>query len=288
MLKTELLRKKSEMEHAEYYWKSTDGITLYAQTWLPDSKPKAVINLIHGLGEHSTRYTAWARQFTAKGYIFRSFDLRGHGRSEGKRGYSPTYQKLISDIAAFLEQGKDEFPGLPLFIYGHSLGGNLALNYAIQNVLDVKGLIITSPWFELVNKPSKVKSMIASLMCNFMPGLIVDNGLKAEDISRDLRVVHEYKNDPLVHEKISLRLAVEIIEAGAKAAVSIYKINVPLLLMHGNDDRITSCKASRNFVRNCSERTSFIEWEGGYHELHFDLDHEKVFGSILDWLNAHI
>jgi acylglycerol lipase len=288
MLKTEILCKKSEMEHTEYYWKSADGITFYSQTWLPAVKPKAIINLIHGLGDHSTRYDAWARQFAENGYIFRSFDLRGHGRSDGKRGYSSNYQKLIADITMFIHLGKEEFPDLPVFLYGHSLGGNLVINYAIQNILDVNGLIITSPWFEPVNKSSKIKSMLASFLCNYIPGLSVNNGLKAEDISRDLRVVHDYKNDPLVHERISLRLAIEVIEAGAKACVSIYKINAPMLIMHGNADRITSCKASRNFVRNCSEKTTYVEWEGGYHELHSDLDRDKVFRSIVDWLKTYI
>jgi acylglycerol lipase len=288
MLKTELLRKRNEMEHAEHYWKSTDGITLYSQTWLPANQPRAIINLIHGMGEHSARYHAWARQFADKSFIVRSMDLRGHGRSEGKRGYIASYQRLIDDISAFLELGKEEFPNLPLFIYGHSLGGNLVLNYAMQQILNVNGIIITSPWFELVNKPSKFRTMIASFLCNFLPGILVSNGIKEEDLSRDLREVYEYRNDPLVHNKISLRFAVEVIEAGIKASVSIYKINVPMLVMHGDSDRITSCKASRNFVRNSSDKTTFIEWENGYHELHFDLDHEKVFKSILDWLCSYI
>jgi alpha-beta hydrolase superfamily lysophospholipase len=122
-------------------------------------------------------------------------------------------------------------------------------------------------------------------MSNVFPGLLVNNSLKSEDLSRDLRIVHEYRNDKLVHDRISLKMFNQIYYAGINVSMNIYKINVPLLVMHGNADNITSCKTTREFVRNASNKTTYIEWENGYHELHNDLDKEKVFDSLLDWLN---
>ncbi len=287
MLKSEVLRKESVMEHAENYWKSFDGINLYSQTWFATNKQRAIINLIHGINEYSGRYALWAQQLAEQGFTVRSFDLRCHGRSEGRRGYCSSYSKLLKDLELFMEQGRNEFPNQPIFLYGQSFGGNLAINYAIQQNLNINGLIVTSPWLEPVKKYSRFQVILASLVSNFLPGLLLNNGMKAEDLSRDLRTVYNYSNDPLVHNKISVNLALQIIEAGRRASMSIYKINSPLLVMHGNSDSITSCKASKNFVRNASERTTFIEWEGGYHELHNDLNHEKVFESLVSWLNKY-
>ena len=116
MLKSELLRKESVMEHAENYWKSFDDINLYTQTWYASEKQLAVINLIHDFNEHSSRYTSWAQQLSKHGFTVRSFDLRGHGRSEGRRGYSPDYSRLLRDIELFIEHGKKEFPDIPVFL----------------------------------------------------------------------------------------------------------------------------------------------------------------------------
>ena len=121
-------------------------------------------------------------------------------------------------------------------------------------------------------------------MSNIFPGFLVSNGLKTEDLSRDLRVVHDYRTDELVHDRISLSLFKQIYYAGIEVSMNIYKINVPLLVMHGKSDNLTSCKTASEFVRNSSERTSYIEWEDGYHELHHDLDKDKVFESLLSWL----
>lgn len=288
MLKRELLRKEIGTEHSDFIWESNDGLKLYAQSWMPLGEIKGVIILIHGLGEHSGRYDGWARKLGNEGFIVRSFDLRGHGHSEGKRGHAKSYSRLLHDIETFLTKSYEEYPDLPHFLYGHSLGGNLVLNYVIRNTTSLKGVIVTSPWLKLTNPPSPFVLLLADLLSNIFPALRVNNTLKAEDLSRDLRVVHEYRTNKLVYNKISLKLFKQIYFAGLSASTNIYKINAPLVVMHGTDDNITSCKATREFVRNSSKKTSFIEWEGCYHELHNDLDKDKVFNSLLAWLNNQI
>jgi len=293
-LQNSLLRKSepapaiNAAKHSAYYWRTDDDLTLYTQAWLPEQKPRAVINLIHGLGEHSSRYASWAWKFTQEAYIVRSFDLRGHGRSEGKRGYGQTYQHLLSDIAEFISRGYEEFGQLPAFLYGHGLGGNLVLNFAMTNIPTVQGIIITSPWLGLENTPPHFLMKFAKLLGKFLPGKIIKSGIRTENLSRELRSLYEFENDPLVHDRISIKLAIEIMEAGIRAAAGIYKINVPMLVMHGNSDRIASCRTTRDFVRNSGRKTTFIEWEGGYHELHMDLDREKVFTAIQEWINQFV
>jgi alpha-beta hydrolase superfamily lysophospholipase len=276
------------MEHYEKRWLSFDKLSMYSQTWASTGSVRAVINLVHGLGEHSGRYGNWASQFTDNGYCFRSFDLRGHGKSGGKRGFSSNYSNLLTDIHCFLQNGRDEFPSLPFFLYGHSLGGNLLLNYAIRNTLNANGLIITSPWLDLVRKPSPFVLKLFTALGTILPTLRVSNGLRIEDLSRDSTVIQAYADDMLVHNRITLRLALQIFKAGAIAASSIHKINVPMLLMHGSSDQITSCKATRNFVRYSGDKTNYIEWDGGYHELHNDMNNNIVFRSIIDWLDKQL
>ncbi len=288
MLKRNILGKESGTEHSAFVWKSDDDLDLYAQTWMPLGNIKGVINIVHGLGEHSGRYDAWAKKLGNAGFIVRSFDLRGHGRSEGKRGHASRYNRLLRDIEAFLKISSEEYPDLPQFLYGHSMGGNLVLNYVARNIIHLQGIIVTSPWLKLTHPPSKLLVLLVDLMSNIFPGFLVSNALKTEDLSRDLRVVHDYRNDELVHDRISLKLFQQIYYAGIDVSMNIYKINVPLLVMHGNGDNLTSCKATSEFVRNSSKKTSYIEWEGSYHELHHDLDKDKVFESLLSWLNRHI
>lgn len=285
MLKRDVLRKEINVDHSISEWKAYDNVTLFSQTWQPQSaNPKGVINLIHGLGEHSGRYDTWARLFVESGYIVRSFDLRGHGRSGGKRGYSSGLYKLLRDLDQFVITGRELYGGIPVINYGHSMGANLVLNHTIQDMTTADALIVTSPWLELGNPPSPFKILSASVLAGLLPGLTVRNGLRAEDLSHDLRIVHLYKNDPLVHNRIGLKLFSQLYESGIRASMSIYKINVPMLVMHGESDQITSCKASRNFVRNASSKTTYREFEGGYHELHNDLDNELVFDTIKSWL----
>jgi alpha-beta hydrolase superfamily lysophospholipase len=288
MLKSEILQSEVKIGKSEIYLKSIDGLNLFSQTWSPDRIPRGVINLVHGFGEHSGRYDAWAKCFTLEGFVVRSFDLRGHGRSEGKRGYASNYDKFINDLLLFLENGKKWFPDLPTFLYGHSFGGNLVLNYAIQNNISFTGIVVTSPWLDLKYQPSTIKMIFGRLFKKIMPGAVFKTGLNPGVISRDLRVVHSYKNDILVHDQISLKLFFQICENGLKASRSIFKINVPLLVMHGNGDELISCKTTREFVRNASDKTNYVEWEGGFHELHNDIDKEKVFDILKTWLNKYL
>ncbi|MBN1597262.1 MAG: lysophospholipase [Bacteroidales bacterium] len=263
MLKSKLLRNNPEVESSEKFFNSHDGIRLNSTTWSPDVEPNGIISLVHDFGEHIGRYNNLANKLATKGFIVRGFDFRGHGRSEGKKRQCGGFHKMISDLELFLMLCDKEFEDIPHFIYAQGFGATIVLNYAANHIFITSGIIITSPWFELTKKKSFLGMMLLSLISVFFPSFQMSIKFRAEDMSRDLRMVHNYRVDPLIHKKISIRLLLETIDAGIKASMSIYKINNPLLVMHGTDDRITSCKSSRNFVRNSGNKTSYIEWEGG-------------------------
>jgi acylglycerol lipase len=288
MFQSKPLHKKFEVLHREYNWISDDGQELFAQCW--DAGPDALagILLVHGMGEHSSRYDKWATGLAENGFSVLSFDLRGHGKTPGIPGSASKYNLLLKDIDFLVEKGKNLCNEKPLFLYGHSFGGNLVINYVITRTVPLAGIIVTSPWLELAQMPPRHKVFAANILHRFLPKIISKSGLRAEYISRELREVHNYRTDPYVHDKISIGLYMQAFEHGIIAKRSIYKINMPILVMHGTGDNITSFKASSDFVMNSGDKTTFIEIEGGYHELHNDIDREKVFTHIIEWLNAHI
>src|SRR5512142_2733677 len=136
------------MEIKEWSWKSSDGLDMYARQWAPSGTVKSSVVLVHGLGEHSARYDHVAAALGEGGVALLGFDLRGHGRSGGLRGHTPSYEALMDDITVFLGQAESRYPGLPRFLYGHSLGGNLVLNYTLRRKPTLHGVIATGPWLE--------------------------------------------------------------------------------------------------------------------------------------------
>ena len=275
------------MEISEWIWKSCNGLDMYARGWTPQGEPKAVIMLVHGLGEHVARYDHVASALTEKGYALLGFDLCGHGKSGGPRGHTPSYDALMDDITDFFKQIEERYPGPPRFLYGHSLGGNLVLNYALRCKPDLRGVIATGPWLKLAIDPPASQVTLGRLMNGIAPGFTQHSKLNTNGLSHDKLVVSEYENDPLVHDKISARLFVEIYETGLWALEHAAEFPLPLLLMHGAADPITSAKASQEFAEKAGDKVTLKVWDGLYHEIHNEPEQGQVFAYMLDWLGNH-
>lgn len=273
------------MVHNEYCWKTGDRVSLYGQSWMPPGKPRAIINYIHGFMDHSGRFQNWAVRLTENGYGVMAVDLRGHGRSGGRRGYAAGFRSYLKDVRLLRQRTLELFGNLPQVLYGHSLGGNIITNYLISQDCLPKAAIIASPWFTLTSKPPLFRLALAKLVRYTLPGILVQSDLNADDLSRDPQVVEDYCSDPLVHRSILPALFFDIEHNGLKASTSIYKINIPLLVMHGTGDRIASYKQTCSFVMNAGNLTTFKDWPGGYHELHNDTCEFEVFGYLLKWLS---
>jgi alpha-beta hydrolase superfamily lysophospholipase len=276
------------MVHRAYNWKSNDGISLFGQSWMPEGTPRALINYVHGFKDHSSRFEKWALRLTDNGYGVIAIDLRGHGRSEGRRGYATGFGSYVQDVSVLCQRARELFGNSPQILYGQSLGGSIVANYLISESLLPAASVITSPWFTLTHKPPMLKMTLAKAVRFLLPGLLVSSDLDAAGLSHDKEVIAQYLHDPLVHNSILPRLFFEIEQNGIKASKSIYKINVPLLVMHGTDDPITSFRQTRDFVMNAGNLTTFKEWPGAYHELHNDTDEKEVFIFLLQWLNKQI
>jgi alpha-beta hydrolase superfamily lysophospholipase len=268
----------------DYNIKLRNGQTLKGLITSPGENIRAVIIFVHGLGEHIGRYNSWAVKFNNERIGFTGVDLPGHGRSEGRLGNIRSYSDTDEMIDILLESALKMFPGIPLFLYGHSLGGGIVLDYILRKNPRVKGAIVTSPWLKLSYEPTRIKVILASVMKSILPGFIQPSGLIIDHMSHDKEVVKQYKADPLVHDKISVSLFHNAMTAGARSLVHASDLKLPLLLMHGSDDLICSPEGSREFASN-TDKAELKIWDGGYHELHNEPFRDEVFAYIMSWIN---
>ncbi|MFN4081735.1 MAG: lysophospholipase [Saprospiraceae bacterium] len=257
---------------------------LIGRDW-PVDTPMAVLALVHGQGEHCGRYAHVAEWFNTRGIALMGFDQQGHGRTKGPRGAAHSLNSLLDDIGLFVEQVKARYPDTPVFLYGHSMGGQLALNYLLRRPSELKGGIITSPWISLAFEPPKLKVLAGKLLFRLTPMLHLPNGLAVRFISRDPEVVKAYQSDPLVHNKIGVGAAMALLEGAEWLQQYAGSSPLPVLLMHGGDDRITSCKASADFASRVANVT-WREWPDLYHEMHNERAKEQIFEAMLDFVKS--
>ncbi len=274
------------MQSLEFDLIATDGVRLYGKSWIPD-EPRAVICLVHGLGEHLGRYEHVAAHLVAKGFALYAYDQRGHGRSHGKRGHGGQEQ-LWNDVETVLKKARSEYLYLPLFLYGHSLGGNVVISFLLRrNTAELSGAVITSPWLELSFKPPSWQVRLGKFMSRIFPSMTQPNSLDASHLSRDKQVAELYQSDPLVHDRISASLFVGAMESGEYAMKNASTLKTPLLVMHGTDDRITSPQASERFA-NASTLATIKLWPDFRHETHNEIGKEEVLDFLTNWLEHQL
>lgn len=273
-----------------FEWHTPDNLRLIGYDWKPTGTPKAVICMIHGFADHMNRFAHVADYLTAKGYVYTGFDLRGHGKSEGKRGHTPDYDTLMKDIFTFVTMIKEKYKGRPLFLYGHSMGGNLVLNYVLRYHPDYfKGIIVTSPWLQLSFEPSAIKVGIGRLIGKVFPAFTEKSEVDAQGLSHDPEVGKAYKADPLVHNDITISMFTGITNAGEAALIAAHRFHLPLLLMHGTNDPITSHRATKKFaVQVKNTLIKFVEWKDMKHELHNEICKQEIFETISTWVEEQL
>lgn len=267
----------------ELSWKNAEGIKLFAVDY-PVKHPKAVIALVHGQGEHIGRYAHVAKWYNKHDVALMGFDQQGYGRSEGKRGHADSLDVLLDDIGLFLEKTRERYPDTPLFLYGHSLGGGLCLQYVLQRDPVFAGLIVTSPLIRLAFQAPALKVIIGKLLRRIMPTLTLPTGLAANFISHDPEEVRKYKTDPLVHDKLSAAAGIAILEMGEWLDHFSGVFSIPVLMMHGADDKITSAVATRAFFGRVAGEVQHKEWPGLWHEMHNEKEKEQLFTYTLAWM----
>lgn len=277
------------MNHLEMNWKTRDGLDIFAQSWEPTIlQPKAVICLVHGLGEHTSRYAHVAEAFGRQGFVLFGADLRGHGRSGGARGHISSIEDFMQDIDELLTQARVRYPGLPIILYGHSLGGIQVLYYGLTHKPDIKGVIATSSGLHTALEKQHLKVMMAKILGSLVPNASIASGLDPKSISRDEKVVQAYIHDPLVHDKISLGFGKIMVGVTTWVLAHASEFPLPLLLLHGKADKLAFPSSSIEFAASLKGKCTLVLWDDAYHELHNEPEKNEVFKTMMLWMDARL
>jgi alpha-beta hydrolase superfamily lysophospholipase len=265
------------------------AVGIFWQSWAPEEgAARGVVVIVHGFGEHSGRYEHVARRLVAEGYVTYALDHRGHGHSQGTRAVIDRLADAVSDIDQLLVLAGDAHPGLPVFMLGHSMGGLLAVQYALEHQDRLAGLVLSGALAALDAAPAPSR-LIARMLSAVAPraGLIA---LDASLVSRDPQVVAAYRADPMVHHgKLPARTVAELIAAGQRFPERVAEIRVPTLIMYGGDDRL--CPPSGSVMlgeRIGAADITVIPYEGLYHEILNEPEQETVLRDMCGWLDAHV
>ena len=276
----------------ESKWEGNHGISFYIRGWEPNSKrPKAVLALIHGLGEHTGRYLHVGKTMTDAGYGLVGFDLRGHGKSGGARGHFPSLAAVMQDMRQFFRFLVQRYPDIPHFLYGHSLGGLLSLTYALQYPNGLNGVIVNGAGLRSPLREQKAKVTMVNWLGSLLPAVTVPSGLDTAILSHDPDVVKKYVNDPLVHDKASLGFGKSAIKAIEFCFAHAQEFKPPLLIMHGADDKLAYPSGSEDFARLASENNKDVTlklWDGLYHEVHNEPEKAEVLKVMIEWVDKHL
>lgn len=266
-----------------------DGTDLFEQTWLPRGAVSGVVAIVHGIGEHSGRYGYLVERLTDAGFAVAAADNRGHGRSAGQRGHINSWADYREDIHYFLRYVRATFPTSPLFLYGHSLGALIVTDYVLFYPDDIQGLIVSGHPLQPTGAVKPVLVFIAKILSRYRPRTSLSLGLNDDTLSRDPEVVQAYRDDPLVHRNVTARWGTEALAAVDRVRARAGEIQVPLLILHGEADRINSVEGSRELLQKVSSADKQLNvYPGGFHEPHNDLDRERVASDVIDWVRARI
>lgn len=274
------------------------GVTLRGACRCPDATSKGTraaangaaaaardLYLVHGLGEHLGRYDALGAWLAARGWTLRGHDLHGHGRSDGRRGSLPAARDPADNLASALEARYGTQP--PPLLMGHSLGGLVALTFALRYPQRIRGLVLSSPALDPGLRAGQ--KMLLALMSRLAPDLALGNGLDASKLSHDAAVVRAYRDDPLVHDRISTRLARFVADASRQALGRAGALAVPTLLMYAGDDRLVRPAGSREFARRAPGSLLTVhEYPGLWHEILNESEPARrgVYDDLGAWLEG--
>jgi alpha-beta hydrolase superfamily lysophospholipase len=264
------------------------GVRIQWRSWLPDGGPKAVIVIAHGAGEHLGRYEHVAARLVSEGYAVYALDHRGHGRSGGPRALIDRVDNAVADLDQLVVRAAGEHPGIDVFLLGHSMGGLIAVSYALRHQNRLHGLLLSGPLAALDAASPPVR-MIASILSALTPKLGVF-AVDASLVSRDPAVVKAYQEDPLVHHgKLPARTVAELATSVGSFPDAVGTITIPTLIMYGTADQLAPPAGSKMLAEKISSADKkVIPYEGLYHEIFNEPEREQVLDDTCAWLKAHV
>jgi acylglycerol lipase len=277
------------MNHIEGKFKSIRDTLIYYQAWLPEGEPKAVLPIVHGLGEHSGRYLNVVNHFVPRGYVVYGMDHIGHGKSGGRREYVERFEDFSDTFAEYMKMIQEWQPGKPIFLLSHSIGGLIAAYYLLDHQAQFQGAVFSAPVVKVASHVSATTVLAARTLSVLAPAagvLPVD----PTTISRDPAVVQAYIDDPLVfHKKTTARLAAEMLRALLRVSAETQKITLPFLAMQGGADRLVDPDGAQILYEKAGSADKALKiYPGLYHEIFNEPEHETVLGDVEAWLAPRV
>jgi lysophospholipase len=276
------------MKHVEDRFQGAAATTIFWRAWLPDGDPKAVVVIAHGAGEHSARYAHVAARLVGAGYAVYALDHRGHGRSDGKRMRFDRIEDVVSDLRQFVSIARRAQPGRALFLVGHSVGGTLALAYAVDHQDEIEGLALSAPLTD-PDTLNPLERLAANVLSVVAPGAGIA-GVDPEQLSHDPELVRAYREDPLVfHDKLPARTVAELAKPVRRFPETVRRLRVPLLVLIGSDDQVVRPSGGKMVNERAGSTDKSIRvYDGFYHEIFNEVEKERVLDDLVAWLDARL
>jgi alpha-beta hydrolase superfamily lysophospholipase len=277
------------MPHIEGTFPVAGNRELYYQAWLPDSRPRATIVLVHGLADHSGRYANVVNYLVPRGCAIWSYDQRGHGKSPGARCYFNRFNELTDDLGGFVDLVAERNPDHPLFIIGHSLGALESAAFVADHPRNIAGVALSGLLLRTGQSVPKLVLSLAGVLSALLPRMGIQH-IECDTISRDPSVVEAYLKDPLVYTgKIPARTGAELIAAMTTTQANVARISMPVLLLHGAADRLADPSGSRLMYNAVASKDKEIHlFNGCYHEIFNEPCRDFVLGTLSRWLDKHL
>jgi alpha-beta hydrolase superfamily lysophospholipase len=264
------------------------GVSLFRQVWRAADPVRAVLVNIHGLGDHSGLYPTLVEHFQSRGITVHAMDLRGNGRSGGQRAYVERWEEFRGDLHRFLELVREEEVGRPVFLLGNSLGGLIVLDYALHHPDGLRGVIAASPPLGRLGVPAPLLAL-GRVFSRVWPRFSVRTGMDLSGLARDPVVTQTVLADPLFHRMGTARLSTEVVATIARVQAAAPDFPLPLLVLHGSEDRMVPPEGSREFMARVGQPDRELrEYAGAYHVLFADLGYERVLTDVERWIEAHL
>lgn len=271
------------MTYSDFDIQSPDGTRLSGRTWTAEN-PAAVVNIIHGLGEHSGRYAHMAGYLNDRNISVYAIDLHGHGRTPGKRGIAAGVAAMMEDVNALFDFSHMQNPNRPHILMGHSMGGNIVLSYGLDYPdSDYKAIIAQAPLIEPATPVPAFMQYIVRAVSKISPDFAIKSKLEKEKITTLAEQQDLYINDPLNHGYLGGRMAISLFEKCKAIQNNAADYPYDVLVTHGTQDRLTDYEASKTFAAGCP-RADFISYPDSGHEVHNDLHRDQVYADLVDWI----
>jgi acylglycerol lipase len=277
------------MRHEEGTFTGIRNARFYYQYWLPDAEPKAVLLIVHGLAEHCGRYGNVVERVVPLGYAVYGIDHFGHGRSDGPRAHVERFEDYTDVLKQYFDMVRGWQPDLPVFLYGHSLGGLISAFYLLDHQDELAGAVLSAPGVKVPDSITPATIAAGKVLSRLLPrfGIL---GLDANGVSRDPAVVKAYVEDPLVFTgKSTARLGAELLRAMQRVTDEAGRITLPLLIVQGSADFMVDPDGAQMLYDRVSSQDKTLKiYEGFYHEVHNEPECDRVLCDVEGWLEAHV